>query len=512
MAKRQTTRTQAAAAERQPLSKESLVAIVGVCSLILGNIAAILSHIEKIRAQIAQWVGLGDFLAIHGAIKIGAAAAVGIGFGLIAWWVYATYFRQGTKTARIAALALGIAGVPAIGLLTFYAVATPSRIDMLDDQGRRLASTILAQQLQAAGPDDGGFRFETGSAAPDVQAWTSAQCLVALLSGPLNAQQREAAKRGLEYLARTRIPGQGWGIQPGDPRGLTEVNAWVALAEIMSLAPHNERLLTGQERAVMASRIFLELDELVARQNNDGGWGPAPRSNRPEYNRTYSTVMALWAMIEARSSKLLRSDSRWRYDQAINNGATWLIASYRENQRGIGGWYPNPNIKVPSGDFAGLTAQALFVLHRVEDAFPHLGSRPTLVRAQEEFLKLARDGGNGFERLAERDVGKNARAHDSDRYFRGIETVLPDWKGFHAESSTFLWYPWALMALSEIEADEADGPAIQGKARLMRETLLRRSSEAVQMASEDQVIYPSAELLFALNVALSTFDVRETLS
>jgi hypothetical protein len=483
-------------AQKKVTAGHGFLAVLGVITLVLGQATAALDNIDKLRSKLVDWFDLSDFFAVHEAIKIGAAVLVATGVALLAYWAYDLYFRQRAGGWKVAAVILGIVAIPLSGLLTYRALTSPTRLDLVRDQTRLLTSAVEEQQVNG-GPADGGFRFSPTGGSNDVQAWTSAQCLLALISEPLSESQRGAARRALAYLERTRIPDKGWGYMPESTVGVTEVNAWVTLAEIQAFK--TEDLIRPDEQPGMLARVFRDLAELQGRQHSDGGWGPLSRTSREADTRTYSTVIAVWALIEARQNTGISSDPRWTFDQAIKDGVRWVISHYQDNSGALPGWYPNPTVSHPAGNYIGLTAQTLFVIHRAQREFPDIAANVILRQAQDNFLKMAANGSAGYPPLRTQAISDNARMHDTDTYLPGIATVLPDVGDFHIEPSTFLWYPWTLLALNEIATDEADDRDSQRRATSLIRILVGRAGEAVQFATHDEAIYPSAEILFAFD-------------
>ena len=104
-----------------------------------------------------------------------------------------------------------------------------------------------------------------------------------------------------------------------------------------------------------------EIDFLLSEQQSEGWWAifPVEKSKR-EHASTYGTALALLALQNQLSKKLISGSDALRVSTAISNGASWLIAKREPRAR----WkdYPlNPSGKV-SESISGLV---LYALHTV---------------------------------------------------------------------------------------------------------------------------------------------------
>jgi hypothetical protein len=90
------------------------------------------------------------------------------------------------------------------------------------------------------------------------------------------------------------------------------------------------------------------------------------------------------------------------------------------------------------------------------------------------------------------EVTDNQRLHDSDRYL--------EHEPYTVEQMTFLWYPWVLMALKELN-DYQELPEVDRKAAIhLFKSVLERIDFYLDFAKQDPVIYPYAEGLLALDI------------
>ena len=137
------------------------------------------------------------------------------------------------------------------------------------------------------------------------------------------------------------------------------------------------------------------------------------------------------------SSPSLADKIGGKYDENIRQGINWLLRGYGPGQ----GWVPNPNRVGQRNQFEGLTAHALFVLARVArlPAFSFIKNDNVYRTARQDFIKN--------RQLATWSIDSNdSHLPDADLRFIGTE--------FLAEGSTFLWFPWSLVVLSELSNDQ----------------------------------------------------------
>jgi hypothetical protein len=191
----------------------------------------------------------------------------------------------------------------------------------------RYAQIVLSQQVTGGG-DVGGFRFSQGGISNDAQVWTTAQCLSAVLQQDIAIVKEAgpAIRRAFEYVESSRLksPNDGWGYLRDINWGVTEIDAWVALAYIFSLRADNAVIVWKPgDLPEIIGRAVLVLDLLLKRQHDDGGWSPIEKTSNPKHERTYSTIMAVWALAEAeKNGDILNPHSP---DNAVSFGAACAI-------------------------------------------------------------------------------------------------------------------------------------------------------------------------------------------
>jgi hypothetical protein len=483
---------------QKPLPKpiNALYVFLGGSAVVLSNISAIVTHVDEIREFVTKYLGLSGLFRAHEMAVATTTVGAMLGYGLLLFWVFQSFVRMRRTREVVAFLLVGTLGFPIVGFLGFQTIKPISVDDLMQTEARDLTALAFSQQ-ELAEPYLGGIRFSQNGTAADAQPWTTAQVLYGVLNAQPDVQkQAREIRMALEYIEANRDPATGWGYMAGSKKGVTEINSWVILANLASLrVDTNHRIWRTDETPLVVTRLERDIAELASRQHDDGGWAPIGGTSNPRHVRTYCTLMAVWALVEARNNSLLSGKATWKYDQAIKNGVRWLLKNRQTSRAGVSGWWPNPHTVNQNGSFVGLTAHTLYVLQRAKEEFPFLVANDDLATARGDFLQTALYGGGGRKGLGERPIEQNDRPHDADRYLHGVDD-------FQAESSTFLWYPWSLAAAVAMMDDPTLSEKERKDAKRLVKILLRRSGALAKFVQADEAVYPTAEALFAIGLYL----------
>jgi hypothetical protein len=167
-------------------------------------------------------------------------------------------------------------------------------------------------------------------------------------------------------------------------------------------------------------------------------------------------------------------------------GVSWLLQNYKAGQ----GWVQNPQRTGQKDRFDGLTAHALFVLSRAETipGLAYLKNDQTFKTARKDFIKN--------KELAMKSIEKdNSSIPDADAHFPGSE--------FMSEGSTFLWFPWSLLELTQLSRDkDLSEEEWQAAGELRLEILNANSDRLDQYVETANLTYLLAENLFCVNTYL----------
>jgi hypothetical protein len=496
--KTDTSKTDTPKANEPPNSIAKLQGFVGIIAITIGNVAAIVTHVEEIRKFVSKMMGTEWVYRFHDYIVVGASALLLFGYASLTYWLYWNFIvgRRALFRAVFFVSAIIAVGSTVLGTYWFLFrvvnVEPLIRVELVKD-----VQIILSQQV-SGGEDDGGFRFSQSGISTEVQVWTTAQCLTSLLQQDASVIKAAgpALRRAFDYIERSRLKseGAGWSYVKSMNFGVTEIDAWVALAYLYSLRADNAAIIwKPNEHRTVISQANAALDAIIARQHDDGGWSVIERTSNPRHIRTYSTIMALWALSEAEQNGEVIAGHETQYGEAVKLGAKWALGSFT-TASGFSGWWPNPSNKNPVGEYPGLTAQTLFVLSKAKISHSFIGADPRFKEAVDAFISLALDGNDNGRPLTLRKLAPNETAHDSDRYLEGRPETC--------EQSTFLWYPWTIAAAIALENDPLLRDYQQGQLRKISSELLARIEDVNNFVRNDSAIYPTAEVLLTTGYSL----------
>jgi len=323
-------------------------------------------------------------------------------------------------------------------LITPSPVQTKSESEFVNDLKSKIP--LWVEQVFNAQDSNGGIK-ESPSADPlTVSSWTTAQCIKGVLSSPIELRPYiPKIKSAFNFIesARRTAPEEGWNFYGDkDPYTVTEVTAWIAVAYIASLDA-KPTIWSDTEREEVLKRINRDLSQILSRQDANGAWGPISGKN-VTFSRTYSTIVALWSLIEAKRSSPVSAQIPKSIDHSIERGINWLLKSHLPQLA----WIQNPNRSGQSSHFEGLTAQTLYVLSRAEalDNLRWLKSDYKYLSAQKDFIEQ-------LEKSSRRANADNTAVPDPDQRFPGTN--------FKAEGSTFLWFPWTMAELSFLASESS---------------------------------------------------------
>ena len=328
---------------------------------------------------------------------------------------------------------------------------------------------------------NGGISFKPGS---EPQVWTTAQALTALLASPLDLKEdHERIIKAFEFIEQSRDEtADGWGLFEDHTVAHTEIAAWVCVANAQLFLATRKKLFADH---LPEARTRIQRD-LASMQHcrlpsPKGAYSPILVGTMvPELARTYSTIMALWAMAEARDISDVHEQIGAEYDQAMDDTVAWLFSTFRPSI----GWLASPNAALEDTPLPGLTAQAIYVLRRVERVRPNVRSIGKGAIAKQTFVEMA----NPTETFDARDL------------MGGDVTNLRPTK-YKLENSAFVRFPWLLLATSSLRNDESLFDDQREKAAKTFERLKYRSG-GLDTHLRTAEVWEIAETLFCVSIAL----------
>jgi len=462
----------------------------GLASIVLGYIGTVLGKLTEVKHYLFDLVGPQKLLSIHFGMAFLVGSLFFVGYLTVGVWIYRMYFLRLERQKRV-----GYGGVVMVGGVILAAGSVYAALSPAPDIGSILVneSNSLERELLGLRVEGGGLRYNRADPSVEPQAWSTAQSLTAILANrtvALSKTDAEGIRSDLEFINRIRLPGEeGWGYLEPIDWGVTEIAAWVVLAYLSSTQPNTVDAVWGAESEIANQRLRRDLKLLHERQLPNGGWAPISQKNNMSYARTYSTTMALWALIEGKRHPEMGRRVGFEYDDAIRSGIRWLLARYDSQLKS---WVPNPERAKQTESFPGLTAQILYVLERAGPDFDFRGDL-AYERAHRDFVQsIEGSGQNPSLVLATRPASDNERTHDSDRYLRRSK--------FMVESSTYLWLPWSLAVCSQVgsrgSVNKVEGSVTKRGCAL----LLGRVHDLIRFARDDPFAYVMAESLFAVRL------------
>jgi hypothetical protein len=464
-------------------------------TLVLGIITSLLGYIADLRRHLFELLGIGNLVFLHYAMATLMALLFLAGYMFGGLWLYKRFVNLLNVGPRRLIAGMGVIAGLFLAIGTGYFAISGVEIPGASDVRKPLNETSDAwrTELLALGVHGGGLRTSQSDPAAPPQVWCTAQSLVAILARPsiLTLEDAQQIKEDFDYIEKARLAGnEGWGYMAGVDWGVTEISAWVALAYAASMEPHIGALIWGTDSpAVPLQRLLRELDLLRQRQLPNGAWPPIRDTDKEKDGRTYSTVMTVWAVLEAKRRKIFDDRDSRTYNDAAEKGIRWLLGMYNPY---LQSWVPSPTRPGQLESFPGLTAQVLFVLGRAKPYFPFLDRDPNYERAEKAFLVPEARKALPVQDPRSRPVASNDRTHDSDRYLSNPAHMV--------ESSTYLWAPWSLAFCAEAHP----GTNLLEDTRNMCGAVIGRANELISFAEDEPFIYVMAESLLAINLYLQT--------
>ena len=432
--------------------------ILGVAVIVLSNIAAFTGSIEKVNEQVQK---------IQEQLHLGATPYllyVVLGIIFLGYLLTSTSLYKhlkGTVANRFPTRQFIIGGLIFLSMGTLYVlnVSAFSRSSDIILQGRK---NVWIDKVRGTQGDNGGLSIMlwNGLGNPP-QVFTTAQGLTAMMSAmdwdKPQDKDIQAIRAGFNYIdaERSPLPDQCWGYF-GASQCLTEIAGWVTLGRVRALEHADLIWPSESDREKQLSWVQHDLDQLMTHYiASENAWSPyAPAIAGPAADkcaslpkalselstqpptRTYSTVMALWALLEAHRVAIVRARLAHKYDAIIRNGIGWLLVKYSTEQ---GSWVPNPHRPNQREDYLGLTAQTMNVLYQaaMQDEFKNAVDQPRWKTVRQDFLK---------KQIKQQFLGDNSHLSDMDGYVFPYPQPL--------EPMTFLWAPWSLAAYRHLSNDK----------------------------------------------------------
>lgn len=464
-------------------------------TLALGSVATLLGKVAEIKKAVFELVGAEWLQSVHLGMSVLVSALFAIGYTALGYWVYTRLMARRPSThPHLWIAGLALLGLALTGCTLYVALPPPPDVRLLVQE----ELDAWQQELMGLRKGSGGLRFNRRDPSVTDQVWSTAQAGYAVLTPPGAATALPAATlRGLlDSMEQARLPqDEGWGYYGPFDWGVTEIAAWVVLAELASLRPPHALPIWGPDVATGRQRLDRDLALLLHRRLPSGAWSPLT-SHASAHERTYSTTTALWALVEARRAGLVTAGREAEVDTAIREAVTWLLGSYEDTTRS---WVPHPARSGNNEPYPGLTAQVIYVIERARPWAGDLLKAEFVEYRRHFFDSVLTAPDPDHAALATRPVSQSERTHDNDVGLPGEKVML--------EGSTFLWLPWSLAACSTQALMQAERHDAELIARACA-TLAARANDLIKATRADVFTYVMAEGLIGLRLHLAAAGHR----
>ena len=477
--------------------KQNIERMIGAtAAILLTNIGKYVLSIDRVSKWFARIAGLPPSTYFDRNLRGISIGILFIAYGVALYFLYRKFISSNPIKKRVPYATFAIAGTAGLFLLNVHLLPRQPDSNQLIPK-EEWSNTIVASQAS-----NGGIRAKSGDPSFPTQVWTTAQALTAMLAdqNSLDDAKIPDVKKAFLYIEKAHHSTssgpndfeEGWGLFEQSKKSITEIAGWVTVAHVASLES-KKKIWDDTEATTIRERIKRDLALIAQRQSTDGGWRPI-KEDEPKFTRTYSTVIALWSLIEARRCKVVHEAIGDTYDWRISNGITWLLNKYQTKTLDSGemlGWVPNPNRDGQREPFAGLTAQVLFILSRIEDQphFEYLKNNTELLDYKRAFIAQPE--------LVGRGVWTNDRIHDFDLSFTRDDNTVD----FVLEGSTLLWFPWSYAALTSLSRDSALTTQEQGQALNLRKIILDSKVDDLTNFVHQEFMYVLAENLYCFAIS-----------
>jgi hypothetical protein len=326
----------------------------------------------------------------------------------------------------------------------------------------------------------------------EVEVWAHSQALGAVFS-VTDADREQQIRNFIRELEAPFAPGVaieqdgikwGWISHPGETHTQAEPALWTTIA--LAKAIGRPGLLTADERSRAEQHLVYTQEVLRLYhppETHSGGWNMFPRQKESSQHNTYTTALALLALLEMRQAGVGWEGSTERRDELLKATAQWLIDNYHPKDDPPG-WRAGGETTNETLD--GLTLQIYSELLRAE-------AEAGVILSQEIIEQMPRY----LARTVERDMKFPVASGE-------FSAALTDREGkdsMDREAIGFLWYPWAINAsVRWLSRAEQRGAPPEDRVRVRRalgHLVVDLGNEAVDKASEEWT-FQAAETLYGM--------------
>jgi hypothetical protein len=433
---------------------------------IAGSIAAIIrSSDANLRSANETQFGAGEQLLRHAPLLTLTRIAFVVAVGFVIAAAPALWHRSGTGSQPRAKR-------------DQTAVASAALSDMERLRRLREASESLSTLLTGAIDRDGDIPLSLDAQASGGRdAWTSAQCIAALLSSPTLTSGRDDVARSLRLLSEMRSRSDdGWKINTHTG---VESTAWAGLAFLAALN-HDDLKKQAEGELQHAYKYVSE------RQSEDGGWMSRELGHRQANGYTdYSTFIALRFLLELKASGWAIGAS------TVKDQIRHALAKVLSRNRGKG-WN---EAGTASPILQDLTTLHLIVLVQAsqsefKDVSVHAGFQDSIT----EWIPIA------LRNIAQREVADFTVLEQGMWAFRS--PTERNAEAGYTQKAKILWHPWSLLLSGYLLREGSLTQTQAAQVSSIYDQLLGGLPKAVAAFSHDDT-FKAAETLYVVNHAIA---------
>jgi hypothetical protein len=255
-------------------------------------------------------------------------------------------------------------------------------------------------------------------------------------------------------------------------------------------AARREHLLARLDYAQTVADLYRPLD--------DGGWNILPQQHDLTEHTTYTTALALLAMLELHRAGVGWHGDKPRLDAMLTRTAAWLLSRF-DVKASPPGWrlQLNETGSISRGEIAdGLTLQIYATLLRAE-AQAGIVLPPAMLAAVPQHL----------DRLFGRPISYAPALGIVTRYFTNFDGT----NAMRTVTETYLWHPWAIECaarwLERLERTRAPPEEFTRARRVLGYLVVDLRSGFASAVEGQTPTFVASELLYALATVAPRLNV-----
>lgn len=290
----------------------------------------------------------------------------------------------------------------------------------------------------------------------------------------------------------------GWLVGDSDyPQA--EPALWTVAA--LAIALGRSDLVDSERRKHLLARLaYAQTVADLYRPLDDGGWNILPQQHDLTEHATYTSALALLALLELHAAGLGWHDDKARLDAMLRQTARWLMSRF-DATASPPGWrlQLNETANIERGEIAdGLTLQIYTTLLRAE-AEAGVELPDTILQAIPQHL----------DRLIGRPLSYAPELGIIKRYFTNFDGS----QAVRTVTENYLWHPWGIECaahwLQRLRRTKAPAEDVTGARRTLGYLIVDLGSGFASAADGRAPTFVASELLYALGAVHAPTPTRD---